>query len=93
MIALHTWGFSMGFIMQARQQLQGSIFYLLGNSEKQERNKKKPCDSSERKRNRETNCHCISAKEEELVFLSFVFFFENNLYCVIVRFECIGVWV
>jgi hypothetical protein len=27
---------------------------------------------------------------EEFVYLSFVFYFENNLSCAIVRFGCIG---
>jgi hypothetical protein len=31
----------------------------------------------------------ISAKEE-FVYLSFIFYFENNLSCVIVKFWCIG---
>jgi hypothetical protein len=54
------------------------------------REKKKGCYCG-REKEIETNRHRIPAKEEEFVFLSFVFSFKNNLYCMIVRFGCIGV--
>jgi hypothetical protein len=38
--------------------------------------------------NRETSCHLVPAKEH-VVFLSFVLIVANNLFCVILRFDCI----
>jgi hypothetical protein len=69
---------------------KGADYFLLGVGGAKTREKKKGCHCI-REKEIETNRHRIPAKEEEFVFLSFVLSFENNLYCVIVRFGCIGV--
>jgi hypothetical protein len=55
---------------------------------KQERKRKCNCG---REKEIEINHHRIQAKEDEFIFLSFVFSLGNNLYYAIVRFGCIGV--
>jgi hypothetical protein len=61
-----------------------TVFFLVLEEPKQE-GKKKGCYCG-REKEIETNRHRIPAKEEDFVFVSFVISFENNLYCVIMRF-------
>jgi hypothetical protein len=65
--------FSLGFIVQARQQLQGSFFFFFLAIVSSKRERKRSLVTVVKKKI-ETNCHRISTKEE-LVFLSFVFSF------------------
>jgi phosphosulfolactate synthase (CoM biosynthesis protein A) len=64
-----------------------NLFFFLFLGSQTKREKEKGATVIERKI--EIRCHLFPAKEE-FVFLSFVLSFGNNLYYVIVRFECIG---
>jgi hypothetical protein len=68
---------------------EGANCYLLGFGGAKTREKKKGCYCG-RERKIDTSRRLVPAKEE-FVFLSFVSLLGNNLYCVTVRFMCIGV--